>query len=214
LIAIKQKYGKEKLEVKMIRLSLTDFVDIVSRSGLPKANKIAQIKNRPDYGPAVDFYKPLREHITEVHKLGSPKESIHDVMDRITDRKKLKNYPEVIDGYKRWWGRKSFRWFDPTSGLYEARGVGIRVNPELGLAFSGERNLIKLYFKPEPLSKLRIAIITHLMEVILRPGCNHHTIMGVLDIRNSKLIPYDNERVTDAMINAELAYIAELWSQP
>jgi hypothetical protein len=204
--------AKKKAGVGMIRLSLTEFVDIVSRSGLPKANKIAQIKNRPDYGPASDFYKPLREHIIEVHKLGGPKESIDDMMDRISDKKKVKNYPGVIDGYKKWWGRKSFNWFDPKSDLYEAHGVSISVNPELGLAFSGNRNLIKLYFKPEPLSGLRIAIITHLMEVTLGSHCNHREVMGVLDIRNSKLISYNNARVTNAMINAELAYIAELWS--
>lgn len=198
----------------MIRLSLTEFVDIVSRSGLPKANKIVQIKKRPDYEPAFDFYKPLREHMVEVHKNGGSKESINDVMDRMIDKKKIKNYPEVINGYKKWWGRKAFKWFDPVSGVYEAHGVSISVNPELGLAYNGEQNLIKLYFKPEPLSRLRIAIITHLMEATLRSGCNHHEVMGVLDIRNSKLIPYDNTRVTDAMINAELAYIAELWSSP
>lgn len=197
----------------MIKLSLTEFLDIVSKSGLPKASMIAHIKSRPDYEPAFDFYKPLREHIVEVHKFDGSKESIENIMDRIDDRKKVNNYPAVIDGYKKWWGRKSFSWFDPVSGIYEAHGVIINVNPELGLAFSGKRNIIKLYFKPEPLSKLRIAIITHLMEAVLRLDCNQHEVMSVLDIRNSKLILYDNARVTDAMINAELAYIAELWSQ-
>jgi hypothetical protein len=45
----------------MIRVSLTDFVDIVSKSGTPKATKVAQVKKRGRYEPAVDFYKPLRE---------------------------------------------------------------------------------------------------------------------------------------------------------
>lgn len=36
-------------------MSLTDFVDIVSKFGTPEANKVTSIKERPDYEPAFDF---------------------------------------------------------------------------------------------------------------------------------------------------------------
>ena len=45
----------------MIKISLTDFVDIASKSGTPKATKVAQVKARPDYEPKFDFYRPIRE---------------------------------------------------------------------------------------------------------------------------------------------------------
>lgn len=53
----------------MPQLSLTDFVDIVSKSGRPKATKVLQVKERPEYEPAFDFYRPFREHVIETHRL-------------------------------------------------------------------------------------------------------------------------------------------------
>lgn len=195
----------------MIKLSLTEFIDIVSKSGIPKATKVSQIKSRGEYEPAVDFYKPLREYIIDAHKLNRSRASIDDVMGKIVDGKKLKNYPSVILGYKRWWGRKSFVWFEPISKQYVANGVEVNVNPELGLQFNGERHLIKLYFKPEPLSKKRVSIITHLMEATLRQTCGNLETMSILDIRNAKLLSYERKPLAGLMIDAELAYIANLW---
>jgi len=195
----------------MIRLSLTDFVDIVSKSGVQKATKVAQIKSRGEYEPAFDFYKPLRDHIVETHRLSHPKASIGEVMGGITDTKKLHNYPGLIEGYIRWWGRKKFQWFDPVSRPYAAQGIEVYVNPELGLQFKGENRLVKLYFKSDPLSKQKVGIIMHLMEATLRPHCKGEEIMSILDIRNSRLLSFDGVPFARAVIDAELAYVASLW---
>jgi hypothetical protein len=56
--------------LSMIKISLTDFVDIASKSGTPKATKVAQVKARPDYDARFDFYKPIRDQITEIHRAG------------------------------------------------------------------------------------------------------------------------------------------------
>ncbi|MEZ4253047.1 MAG: hypothetical protein R3B99_32975 [Polyangiales bacterium] len=40
-----------------IDISLTDFVDFAMESGTPKVTKVAEMKDRPDYQPAFDFYK-------------------------------------------------------------------------------------------------------------------------------------------------------------
>lgn len=69
----------------MPQLSLTDFVDVVSRTGTPKANKVAGIKNRLAYSPAFDFYKPLRDGLITIHKTGKPKSSLAHIASGITD---------------------------------------------------------------------------------------------------------------------------------
>lgn len=51
-------------------LSLTDFVDFVHKSGTARATHLRQIKERPDYEPAFDFYRPLRNKLAEVHGAG------------------------------------------------------------------------------------------------------------------------------------------------
>jgi len=134
----------------MIKISLTDFVDIASKSGTPKATKVAQVKARPDYDPRFDFYKPIREQIIEVHRAGQEGASLRVFLRTLTDRKKAANYPELIDGYLKWLGRKAVRWFQPPRKFYHSSGVDLIVNPELCVSFGRETYVIKLYFKDDP----------------------------------------------------------------
>jgi len=76
----------------------------------------------------------------------------------------------------------------------------------------GTRYLIKLYLKADPLTKLRIDLITVLMETALRPTCKPGDLVAVLDVRNAKLFALSAAvKPTQAVVAAELAYIAALW---
>jgi hypothetical protein len=195
------------------RISLTDLVDIVSLSGSPKATRVAEAKKRADYKPAFDFYKPLREHIVSTHKDGGNRGDLDSLMPTIRDSRKKGNFPEAIKGYSRWWGRKDLSWFRPSRMLYAKSGIEVIVNPELGLSIDGHRHLVKLYFKDERLSKLRVDVITALMEEALRAGTDADVAMSVLDVRRAKLFTVRPATVHHAVVmaEAELAYIAALW---
>ncbi len=196
----------------MPQISLTDFVDIVSSSGTPKATKVRQVKRRPPYDPASDFYRRIREAIIQVHQDDQPKEAIDRLLTTLNDPKKMRTYPTVASGYKKWWGRKSLIWFEPPSKQYSAFDVDVSVNPELGLDVEGKPHLIKLYFKNNPLDKNKVDIITHLMSVALSPLCTSPTTMSVLDVRKAKLIsPTVPIPTLNGMLQAELAYISALW---
>lgn len=198
----------------MPRLSLTDFVDIVSASGTPKATKVRQVKERPGYEPAFDYYKQLRDGLVECHQAGEAKGQLDYHVGEVRNPKKVDNYTAVLAGYRRWWGRKSLEWFEPPSALFSRSGVDVSVNPELGLRINGNLHLVKLYFKADPLSKNRIDIITHLMEVCLRDQVSAETTMAVLDIRPGRLIcPTVPIEGLNAALTAELAYVAALWSE-
>jgi len=198
----------------MPRFSLTDFVDIVLASGTPKMTKVAQIKKRKGYNPAIDFYKPIRDRIVDSHRNEYPKATINRLIPTLTDPKKLNAYPVIIRGYNKWWGKKSFNWFEPPSELFSQHGVDISVNPELGLFIDGTPYLVKLYFKAKKLTKSRIDIITHLMGIALGSKCETGTVMSVLDVRQAKLIsPTVTIPNLAASISAELAYISALWPQ-
>ena len=196
----------------MPRISMTDFVDIVSKSGTPKTTKVAEVKNRRPYEPAFDFYRLIRETIIEAHENGQPRSAIESVLEILTDRKKITAYPDLVMGYTKWWGRKTLDWFEPPTAFFSAHGVDVSVNPELGLTINGQPHLVKLYFKAPKLAKNRIDIITHLMEVALTDECPKGTAMAVLDVRRSKLIrPTVAIPTLDATLIAELAYVAALW---
>jgi hypothetical protein len=197
----------------MPQISLTDFVDIVSKAGIPKATKIAEVKNRPEYEPAFDFYKPLREHITDTHKSSGDKKSLGNVLNKLTDLKKSKNYPPLVEGYKKWWGKKEITWFTPPRDSYVRNNFEIILNPELGLDINGERHVIKLYFKADSLSVQRIKIITDLMEHQLRSQVKKTDKFGILDVRNSKLHLASTPPTSIPLVNAELAYITSLWAE-
>lgn len=196
----------------MHRISLTDFVDIVSKSGTPKATNVAKVKHRPQYEPANDFYKPLRDRIAETHRNDLPLKNFDKLLLSLNDSKKIKNYPDVVKGYIGWCGKKTFQWFDPPSDFFAQHGIAVSINPELGLIINGQPHLIKLYFKSEPLARNRIDIATHLMEVCLRKHCQADELMAVLDVRESKLFsPKVPIPSLSATLDAELAYIAALW---
>lgn len=196
----------------MPSMSLTDLVDVVSKAGTPKATKVAEIKNRKPYRPATDFYKPFRDGLVEIHKDGKDKEALLDLQNYLTDPKKITNYPEAIDGYRKWWGKKSLVWFEPPRNVYGHAGIDVAINPELGLIIDGTRYVIKLYLKADPLTKLRIDLITVLMEVALRPKCQEDDRLALLDVRHSKLFTVNAQiKPTKAVVDAELAYVAALW---
>lgn len=193
---------------------MTDFVDIVHQSGTPKATKVRQVKQRPDYHPAFDFYKPIREAVSDTHAQGGTKAEFQALAGAVADPKKQSNYPPVIHGYSKWWGTKPLAWFTPPRGNYTAAGVEIVVNPEIGLRWATEKHVIKLYFKEPRLDKYRVSLILDLMEKVLRPKVAPNVTMSVLDVRASKLHSRSPGPLANiAMVNAELAYISALWPQ-
>lgn len=197
----------------MRRITLTDFVDVVARSGASKINKIAQIKARREYSPQADFYKAVRECIVEMHQKDLPKSHLSEMLVKLHDAKKMTNYPDIAAGYMKWLGRKEVQWFKPPHEIFSAHGFEVSINPELGLRIGEVPHIIKLYFKGESLSAARVQMVSHLMETTLRPLCRKtETRMSVLDTRQAKLltpsVPID--RLT-AALRGELAYIAAVW---
>ena len=92
--------------------------------------------------------------------------------------------------------------------MYTAHNIEVKVNPELGLEVNQQPHLIKLYFKADPLAKPKTEVITHLMEIALRPYCPANCRMSVLDVRRHKLhTPAVTIPHLDAMLDAELAYL-------
>lgn len=196
----------------MPQITLSDAVDVISKSGSPKATKVSQIKNRPPYHPAIDYYRPLRSSLVAIHSNGRDRRAMDAILPTITDAKKLGNYHAAIEGYKKWWGRKNVGWFDPPRAEYASGDVSVLVNPELGLEFEGTRYMIKLYMKDEKLEKLRIDPALVLMELALRPVAQPGDRVAVLDVRKSKLHVLGVDVAKNKpMVDAELGYIAALW---
>jgi hypothetical protein len=195
----------------MPKVSLTEFVDIVSKSGRPKASKVRDVKNKPEYTPAFDFYKAFREHVIKVHSDGSPKTALDEIVAKV-DSKKTSNYHELVAGYKKWWGRKALTWSSPPRGTFLYSKTEIILNPELRLQINGDDFVVKLFNKDAVLKSTQVEIIVGLMELELREKVHTNTKFAVLDVRKSVLqVPVTTPTDMLPMIRAELAYIESIW---
>lgn len=195
-----------------IGVSLTDFIDFAIRVGSPKQTKVAQVKARGPYSPAVDFWKPLRELLQQRHEEGNlSRKSLELFAQRQSDPKKRNRYPGAVAGYIKFLGRKDVRWFVPPKGVWQPSRLSVSVNPELGLTIGGEDYVIKLYFKDEKLSKQRVDLVTFLLRKQLstaRPAAR----FAVLDVANAKL--YSNQPAgVDLMplLMGEAASFVAIW---
>lgn len=77
---------------------------------------------------------------------------------------------------------------------------------------NGVPHIIKLYFKEDPLKKVHVEVVGALIAYVLRR--NEFDRVGVLDVRKKKLHIFDpsQTKANMAMVNAEIAYIADMWS--
>ena len=197
----------------MPAISLTDFVDFVIKVGTPKLTKVTEIKQRPEYSPAFDFWKPLRNGIRDFHKGGGANKSdLDQILLGMTDPKKLRRYPGAIRAYKRFLGRKQVTWFDPPADIWSHAGLNVRVNPELGLEIDGQRYVIKLYFKEEAPTKSRLQVILELMRLSLDGSTASGDIFSVLDVSNTKLTSATGNATVEPLLKGEAASFVQIWS--
>lgn len=190
------------------QVSLTTFVDFVSKAGTPKATVVRRWKESGDYEIVTDFYKRVREAIVEYHKNGTA----IDATFPGCDEKKLPHFDNVLAGHKKWVHRKALKWFAPPTEVWQCGRLGVSINPELGLSVDGIPHLIKLYFKGDTLARSRVNIITQLMTSALAGVAPKHCVMAVLDIRNARLFSgQGNDSRLEAQLKAEAAYWNALW---
>ena len=200
----------------MPTLSLTNMVDIVSKSGAPKATcvKNAKAQLAQPYNPAHDIYKILREGIVDAHSKGGGKAHIRSVATSVLDARRAAQYAVLSATYISWWGRKTIGWSVPPRSVWTPNGsaFGVTVNPELALNINGQVHVVKLYFKSDSLSKGRVDIVSQLMHDQFSPTFPNANF-SVLDIRRRRLITITPPTGLAAALVAELAYVAALWPQ-
>jgi hypothetical protein len=195
-------------------ISLTDFVDFVISSGTPKLTKVGNIKNRREYQPAFDFWKPLRDGIVAFHRARSQnRRDLDRITSGVTDQKKSVRYPECIRAYKRFLGRKRVSWFAPPTGRWGPQDLTIRINPELGLNINGIPHVIKLYFKAEPLSRRRVEIVLLLLQAALQGQVRRGTHYAILDVPRARLFedPHPNASLLP-LLQGEASSFLTIWN--
>jgi hypothetical protein len=168
----------------MERVSLTYFVDFVLKVGTPKLSGVKEFKEHR-YDHLTDFYKPLREAIVAMHEQGKPDRTLDELFATLTDERKRRIFPGLIEGYRKFL-RPGMKWFSPPHTTLPVGDLEININPELGFEIDGTPYLIKTYFRGEPLAQKRVATVLGLITSALGPG-RPGTVFAMLDVKNSRL---------------------------
>lgn len=197
----------------MINISLTDFIDYVSKIGTSKFTVVNQIHSRDVYHPAFDFWKILREGIIDFHKFDKDKSELDNILNELTDKKKINRYPLLIESYKTFIGRKKIEWFDPPFKEWKTNDLRVKLNPELGLDINGNLFVIKLYFKTDKLSQLKADLILLLMNTKLKKGDFKEATFAVLDVERNKL--FDKTKLNKihlSLLEGEAMSFVNIWN--
>lgn len=197
-----------------IKISLTSFIDFVHKTGTPRITLIRKLKSEygKDYERVTDFWRLLRNAIIKIHKDELPVSHINHVLQGISNKTKLNNYPSRIDNFKKWRGRKKIKWIGTKKKIWKFDNLTIRVNPELGLNINGENYILKLYFKQKKLSRITSATILHLIDNS-SIGSRDNFISGILDLSVGKLITSKNKNENDieALLRGEASAFTSMW---
>ena len=177
-------------------ISLTDFIDFVSKTGSTKQTQVSKVKNRDSYHPAKDYYKYIREGIVETHQNDGGKKELKALIENATDPRKIENYKTTIDGYIKFLGRKEVTWLEPPFKHWITGDLNIKINPEIGLEIDGKPIYLKLYFKADKLSKIKASQIMNLLESELRKEVTEDAVFGVLDIQRGKAFINESKDTT------------------
>lgn len=194
------------------RISLTDFVDFVTRAGMPKLTKVRQLKHRGEYSPYADFYRGVREAIIGAHEGGGGKQAVAPAaLAAAPEDKRRRHYDELIKAYVGWWGRKQIAWIGGAKAVRRFDGFDLSINPELGVAIEGVPHLIKLHFKEAPLSKRYSEVLACVMYEGLRAPAQAE--LAVLDVRRRRLHKLTPRPELSALVAGELAAFSAMWAR-
>ena len=94
--------GKE-----LIKISLTEFMNFVNKSGSAKSTVVSNSKNKRDeeYEHYKDYWLKLREKLKSVHKKAQTHDDLRALLDDIHSDKKV-NYKAAIEGYIKFWKKR------------------------------------------------------------------------------------------------------------
>lgn len=195
----------------MDQISLTYFVDFILASGTPKLRGVREYKERKD-DLCSDFYRPIREAIVNMHRQGLSASTLDDVCRNETDETRKKHYGRVVSGYRALLAAGVQNFFEPPRTSLSLGALEVDINPELGLIIDGKKHLVKLYFRNDPLTPKRTALVLALLS---RGFCekNPEFVAAVLDVRSAKLhtSAMTSPRI-DLLLRGEAASFASMYA--
>lgn len=178
----------------MIFISLTDFIDFVSFRDTRKQTLVKKIKNRKEYEYRIDYWRELRNLITDYHADSTLTKDYFDaaLQTYFLDADKREKARLLVENYKKFIGRKQIisKEIIKCDWVYN-KELTVRVNPELHLNINGKEQLVKLYFKKDKLTKRRVDLALLLMKIATQDVISNVSY-SLLDLPQLKIWNQEN----------------------
>lgn len=192
----------------MKKLTLNSFVDYVLRSNKSKKNFVRNYKNKGDYKPEQDFYKPLRSCIIRICKKNKSTDEFDSMFDKLKDDRKKKVYVTFINSAKLFLENKHYSWIEPERIALNINGLDIIVNPELGFIIDDKKYFVKLYLKKEKIKQEKRELLLNIMQQTYK-NYSEEINVAVLDLRDGVL--YTANREISVKVGDKVDLEAENW---
>lgn len=199
-----------------IKISLTEFMNFVNKSGSSKATVVNTAKHKRDeeYEHYKDYWLKLREKIKSVHKKSQTHDDLKEVIKQVVKERQV-NYKEAVDGYISFWKKRKIEWVNPPRKTWIAGDVRIELNPELGLMIKDKIYVVKLYTTAGTnIDKRHADLILNLMEKELRSRvAGEEVVFALLDVKRGKLFE-NNKKDTSLypLLNGEARSFEVIWN--
>lgn len=198
-----------------IKISLTEFMNFVNKSGSAKSTVVstAKRKREEEYKHFEDYWNPLKIKIKSVHKKHGNHEDLKEILNDINPDKKV-NYSKSINGYCTFWKKRKIEWFNPPKKTWIDGDVKIELNPELGLQIKDVLYVIKLHTSAnDAIDKRHADLILNLMEKELRSKVlGNEVIFAVLDVKKGKLFENKTKDVSlIPLLKGEVRSFETIW---
>ncbi|HFJ9293682.1 hypothetical protein LKM14_18120 [Bacillus cereus] len=197
-----------------IKVGLTQFLDFTLKGSTAKTTFIKNLKSQPEYQPAFDYWKQLRETVIKFHQNKLSFECFETLVQTV-DQKKKQNYIDVIKQYKKFIKNKEISWFDPDKSYWKSDDLIVRSSPELGLFINNEPHLIKLFFKgkKERIDKYNINSTLTLLNESTFSNERNDVNYTVLNIQKNRM--YTNNSINNnhlVALKSEANQFCYIWN--
>ena len=192
---------------------MSTFAEFASKTGPSKATVVKNWKYKPDYSPALDFYKDIRDALPEYCLKRTDENGLEEIIDS-TSPKKRDHFKQAVEGFLTWKKSKSGSWRDPPRASWISHGVEIKVAPEIGFRNDdGVVTWVKLYFRSQKLKKYQADIYLEIMANAFDVSRSSDVVVSVLDVKEAREYLASGSRpAINSLLHAEAAYWTVLWS--
>lgn len=201
-----------------IKITLTEFLNFVNKSGVAKATivKTARKRRETEDNPYFsDYWYILRNRIIEFHKKGKDIKFLDETLNHIS-KDRISNYTRLIDGYKKFLKKNKIKYITQIKKTWSIGDISIALNPELTLEINEKIYVIKLYMSSnDHIDKRHANLIQNLLEHEMRSEVGGDgPIFAVLDVKRGKLLGQNKKDISlYPLLKGEAQSFETMWKE-